>query len=63
MGAHGQYVENVHLEPYASDEDFFNRLYPSYKERLLGGASRFLSAAADATSSQDDTMVFIRSEI
>ena len=58
-GAHGQYIENVHLESYTSDEDFFSRLYPIYHERLLGGATRFLKKTGELSSS-DETMVFVR---
>lgn len=55
-GAHGQYIENVHLEPYASEEDFHEDLYPQYYNRLFGQARRFVKAA-NAVS--DNTLVFI----
>ncbi|KAF8328210.1 histone deacetylase domain-containing protein [Cantharellus anzutake] len=55
-GAHGQYIENVHLESYTDEADFFLRLYPSYLNTLLGGAREFLEAT-QATS--EDTMVYI----
>lgn len=60
VGAHGQYIENVHLEPYTGDDDFFARLYPAYRERLLGGAARFLAQTAELLSSPNDTMIFVR---
>lgn len=58
-GAHGQYIENVHLGPYTSDDDFLSRLYPIYCERLLGGAARFLEQTGGLSSSHE-TMVFVR---
>jgi histone deacetylase HOS3 len=59
-GAHGQFIENVHLETYASDEEFFEHLYPAYRKRLIGGASEFLAKTRTSASSPSDTMVFIR---
>jgi histone deacetylase HOS3 len=60
-GAHDQYLENVHLEPFASEEVFFQRLYPLYKERLLGGARRFLQQTATPNAfGPDETLIFIR---
>lgn len=41
-GGGSQYVTNVHLEPYESLEDFHNRLYPTYRERLMGPAGSFI---------------------
>ena len=40
-GAHGQYIENMHLQPYASHDDFWNRLYPQYRI-LFDKAANFL---------------------
>lgn len=62
-GAHGQYIENIHLEPYSSEEDFFIRLYPAYHQRLFGGAVSFLERTSGPHSSADDTMIFIRSVV
>ncbi|KDQ15129.1 hypothetical protein BOTBODRAFT_109192 [Botryobasidium botryosum FD-172 SS1] len=42
--AHGQFIENVHIEPYESEEDFYARFYDKYKARLLGKAKAFLDA-------------------
>ncbi|KAF8312120.1 Arginase/deacetylase [Clavulina sp. PMI_390] len=58
-GAHGQYIENVHLERYSSEDDFFSRLYPVYQERLIGGAARFLASTEQFSSSPEETMIFV----
>ncbi|KAG8811871.1 hypothetical protein FRC17_002303 [Serendipita sp. 399] len=42
-GAHGQYIENVHLQPYTSHEDFWTRLYPQYQS-LFSKALDFIRA-------------------
>lgn len=56
-GAHGQYIQNIHLQTYEDEADFFSRLYPSYLDGLLGGARQFLQATGAAP---EDTMVYIR---
>jgi len=40
-GAHGQFIENMHLQPYASHEEFWNDLYPHYRS-LFDKAANFL---------------------
>ncbi|EJU03261.1 Arginase/deacetylase [Dacryopinax primogenitus] len=40
-GGHGQHIENIHLEPYTSDEDFWGRLYPQKYSQLLKKADDF----------------------
>ncbi|KZO90161.1 Arginase/deacetylase [Calocera viscosa TUFC12733] len=40
-GAHGQHIENIHLEPYTSDVDFWGRLYPQKYSQLLKKADDF----------------------
>jgi histone deacetylase HOS3 len=42
-GGGGQYITNVHLEPYASIEDFHERLYPTYTAQLMGSATSFIN--------------------
>jgi hypothetical protein len=54
-GPHGQHVENVHLQPYSSEEHFWNVLYKDYR-KLLTKAESFLSQS----SSTEDTLFLIR---
>ncbi|GMK54605.1 hypothetical protein CspeluHIS016_0111910 [Cutaneotrichosporon spelunceum] len=30
LAAHGQYIENIHLQPYVDEADFYKRIYPLY---------------------------------
>ncbi|KLT44843.1 Arginase/deacetylase [Cutaneotrichosporon oleaginosum] len=30
LAAHGQYIENIHLQPYEDEADFYKRIYPLY---------------------------------
>jgi histone deacetylase HOS3 len=54
-GPHGQWIENIHLLPYASEEEFFEKLYPRYLQ-LIRRAEEFVQAVG-----QDEEMiVFIR---
>ncbi|GHJ86322.1 hypothetical protein NliqN6_2724 [Naganishia liquefaciens] len=55
IAAHGQYVENIHLQHYESEEDFYGRLYPRYIA-VLEKAKQFLEETrADA----EHTTVYI----
>ncbi|KAF8157895.1 histone deacetylase domain-containing protein [Crassisporium funariophilum] len=54
--SHGQYIENVHLQTYTSEEHFWNVLYKEQYSRLLGKAQEFLD---DTGGPGDDVMVFI----
>ncbi|KIJ55002.1 hypothetical protein M422DRAFT_200979 [Sphaerobolus stellatus SS14] len=42
-GPHEQHIENIHLVPYTSEEDFWDRLYPGQYSRLLQTAEAFLA--------------------
>ncbi|KAI0826937.1 Arginase/deacetylase [Trametes gibbosa] len=55
-GPHGQHIENIHLEPYASEQDFWDRLYPTQYLRLLKKAGEFIE---NTGGPRDDTLVFI----
>ncbi|TDL17761.1 Arginase/deacetylase [Rickenella mellea] len=55
-GAHGQHVENIHLAPYTSAEDFWNTLYPGPYSQLLRSAEAFLTGDG---STPDDCLVLI----
>jgi histone deacetylase HOS3 len=57
-GSHGQYIENIHLEPYTSEQHFWDVLYKGKYSRLLKKAEEFLDATGGPG---DDAMVFIRS--
>ncbi|BGP21441.1 histone deacetylase [Rhodotorula toruloides] len=40
-GGHGQWISNVHLEPWRDERFFHEELYPNYREELLGRAEEF----------------------
>lgn len=54
-GPHGQFIENVHLHPYETEEDFWRNLYPEYRARLFEKADAFLGETAE-----EDVLLFIR---
>ncbi|CEL60429.1 histone deacetylase HOS3 [Rhizoctonia solani AG-1 IB] len=62
--AHGQHVENVHLQEWKDEDDFFNRLYGDplqnegggYANRLFGRARDFLKGTG---ATPEKTMVFV----
>lgn len=56
-GPHGQYIENIHLETYVSDEEFWDELYAKKYSQLLRKAGDFLDTKGDPG---DDVLVFIR---
>ncbi|KDQ50523.1 hypothetical protein JAAARDRAFT_582422 [Jaapia argillacea MUCL 33604] len=55
-GAHGQHIENIHLQPYTSDEHFFDVLYHDSYSRLFAKATDFLSTTGGPG---DDVLVLI----
>ena len=57
-GPHGQYIENVHLEPFESEEQFWDVHYRGAYSKLLGRAEDFVKSTGSA--SPDDTLIFIR---
>lgn len=56
-GPHGQYIENVHLEPFESEEQFWNVYYRGAYSKLLSKAEDFVKSTGGAS---DDTLIFIR---
>ena len=48
--------DNIHLEPYDSDDDFYARIYPKYMA-LLASAERFVR---ETEGTPDRTTVIIR---
>ncbi|KAI9443126.1 Arginase/deacetylase [Lactarius indigo] len=56
-GPHGQYIENVHLEPFESEEQFWDVHYRGAYSKLLSKAEDFVKNTGGASS--DDTLVFI----
>lgn len=56
-GAHGQFITNVHLRQYATENDFHKEIYPEYRERLFGSARKFLQAT---NADPQHTLVLIR---
>jgi histone deacetylase HOS3 len=55
--SHGQYIENVHLQTYLSEQHFWDVLYKEDYSKILQKAERFLDETGGAG---DDVMVFIR---
>ncbi|KAF9240163.1 Arginase/deacetylase [Melanogaster broomeanus] len=55
-GAHGQYIENIHLQRYDSDAHFWDVLYPLNYLPLLHRAREFLDGTGGPG---DDVMIFI----
>ncbi|KDN45045.1 hypothetical protein RSAG8_05218, partial [Rhizoctonia solani AG-8 WAC10335] len=62
--AHGQHIENVHLQEWKDEDDFFDRLYGNpledvgggYATRLFGRARDFLKGTG---ATPEKTMVFV----
>ncbi|GAA5866398.1 hypothetical protein JCM1840_001303 [Sporobolomyces johnsonii] len=55
-GGHGQFISNVHLEPYEGEEDFYERVYAGYRDGLLGRAEEFVRKTGAGT---DETLVMV----
>ncbi|KAI0252391.1 histone deacetylase domain-containing protein [Lactifluus subvellereus] len=55
-GPHGQYIENIHLEPFESEEQFWDVHYREAYSKLLMKAEDFVKRTGGAS---DDTFVFI----
>ena len=55
-GGGGQHIANVHLEPYASPEEFHQELYPAYRDALFTSAKRFIQKTA---AQPGKTLVFV----
>ncbi|WVO20479.1 uncharacterized protein IAS62_001776 [Cryptococcus decagattii] len=55
LAAHGQYIENIHLKPYTSEADFYERIYPLYLA-LLDKAKIFME---ETEANPERTIVFI----
>jgi histone deacetylase HOS3 len=56
LAAHGQYIENIHLQPYEDEDDFYARIYPKYLA-LLDKALVFMK---ETEADPERTVVFIR---
>ncbi|BEI89256.1 uncharacterized protein CcaverHIS019_0206180 [Cutaneotrichosporon cavernicola] len=55
LAAHGQYIENIHLQPYEDEADFYKRIYPLYLA-LLEKARVFMR---DTQADPEKTVLFI----
>ncbi|KAF8891918.1 histone deacetylase domain-containing protein [Gymnopilus junonius] len=55
-GSHGQYIENVHLKTYTSEEHFWEVLYKEEYSRLLAKAKDFMEKTG---GEGEDVLVFI----
>ncbi|KAI0087016.1 histone deacetylase domain-containing protein [Irpex rosettiformis] len=58
-GPHGQYVENIHLLPYTSEEHFFTELYEKRYSKLFERAMTFVQETTKERLNSDDVLVFI----
>lgn len=59
-GGHSQYISNVHLDSWESEEDFWERLYPRYLEGMLGAAKEFCrKAAVGGIDESEKTLIMI----
>jgi histone deacetylase HOS3 len=56
-GARGQYIHNVHLEPYTSEEHFWKNLYQKKYKKILKKARGFLESTG---GKGNDVLFFIR---
>ncbi|KAL9711404.1 histone deacetylase [Leucoagaricus gongylophorus] len=54
--SHGQYIENIHLQTYESEDHFWNVLYKEKYSRLIRRAEEFLEGTGGAG---EDVLVFI----
>jgi hypothetical protein len=55
--AHGQYIENIHLETYESEAHFWDVLYKNLYSRLIRRAEEFIESTGGPG---EDVLVFIR---
>ena len=56
--SHGQHIENVHLQTYTSEQQFWDVLYKEEYSKLFTKAVEFLKSTGGPG---DDVMIFIRS--
>jgi histone deacetylase HOS3 len=40
-GGHSQWISNCHLQSFDQEAEFHEKLYPIYRDALLGAASEF----------------------
>ena len=57
-GPHGQWVENIHLDPYTTEEEFYRELYEKKYSQLLQRANDFVVGTGG--TAKDDVLIFIR---
>ncbi|KAK4057630.1 histone deacetylase [Microbotryomycetes sp. JL221] len=60
-GGHSQWISNVHLDSWQDESDFYQRLYPAYRDKLLGAAKDFFNKTVSTGSEpqKDKTIVII----
>ncbi|GAA5997365.1 histone deacetylase [Rhodotorula paludigena] len=58
-GGHGQWISNVHLEPWSTEEEFYRELYPKYRDGLLGSAEEFCRRAPGGIEASDKTLLIV----
>ncbi|EIN12906.1 Arginase/deacetylase [Punctularia strigosozonata HHB-11173 SS5] len=55
-GPHGQYIENIHLQPYSTDEHFWDVLYPQRYSAIFQRAEQFVQETGGGGK---DVLIFI----
>lgn len=60
-GGHGQWISNVHIEPFDQEAAFHAKLYPRYRDGLLGAARQFCAETAKGDDDDADRTLVILS--
>jgi histone deacetylase HOS3 len=48
-GQHGQFIENIHLQPYSTHEEFWEKLYTQRYSKIFDKAKAFLQSQPENT--------------
>ncbi|KAK4055262.1 histone deacetylase [Microbotryomycetes sp. JL201] len=58
-GGHSQWISNVHLDSFTDESDFYDRLYPRYRDRLLGAGREFVNKTTTTATSDQPTKTLV----
>ncbi|SCZ90122.1 BZ3500_MvSof-1268-A1-R1_Chr1-3g01790 [Microbotryum saponariae] len=58
-GGHSQWISNVHIEPFGTEAEFHEKLYPKYRQGLLGAATKFLEQTASRDGEDENRTLII----
>lgn len=56
LAAHGQYIENIHLETWSTEQEFYDTLYETRYKQVLRSAERFVK---ETQANPERTVVII----